>query len=461
MIEWINKNWFSLFVPLIVFFSFLIFAFWTKARLFKYINFKIKDLKWNRQGLLSKNLAILAFYWILISGAYTAIELSSLKGPIYVALCRIFLTMFFGSLIYVLYRIITGIVNLYAERIKEPLFKPFQKLKTVLTMLFIVIGVLILFEIWNFPTTSFILFIIIGCAVAFFAFKEELSNLIAGFEIINGELIKKGDYIKLETGEEGNVLNITWRYVEIKTFDEKVIVIPNSRITKTKIEIFRKSSRKAKEPFRFYTRLNIKEIAGVKAKNLHELLRYIKDVPDSVIFYHTHDFIEEYHYLTPQPSNEFALWIGNTLGYDMLSEKLSTVDIFEFSSIGELRKRIADIIEEYINNYPSDKNCEEGEEFHFIKSVSAVIPTPYVAHDLREFVQILKFIGPNSLFFHIYEAKLRLGKISNDFSMWLSESLGEKELAEKIMNIDPYLHTIEGIREKLITTIQEHINAEA
>jgi len=35
--------------------------------------------------------------------------------------------------------------------------------------------------------------------------------------------------------------------------------------------------------------------------------------------------MEEYHYLISQPSNEFALWIGNVLGYDILSEKLSTV----------------------------------------------------------------------------------------------------------------------------------------
>jgi len=88
------------------------------------------------------------------------------------------------------------------------------------------------------------------------------------------------------------------------------------------------------------------------------------------------------------------------------------------------------------------------------------MPTAYVAHDLREFVQILKFISLNSLFFHIYEAKLRLGKISNDFSLWLSESFEEKELAEKIMSIDPYMHTIEDIREKLVSIIENHLEME-
>ncbi|WP_181405978.1 DUF5752 family protein [Thermodesulfovibrio sp. Kuro-1] len=319
---------------------------------------------------------------------------------------------------------------------------------------------MILFEIWKIPTTPFILFIILGCAIAFFALRENISNFIAGFEIINGEIIKKGDYIKLESGEEGTVVNITWRHIEIKSFDEKTLIIPNSRLIKAKLEILRKPLKKAKEPFRFYTRLNAKELTGLKARNLTELLKYIKEMPDSVIFYHTHDFIEEYHYLIPQPSNDFALWIGNILGYEALAEKLSTIDIFEFSNIGEIRKRLSDIIEEYIINNPSDKDCEEGEEFHFIKSVSVIMPTPYIAHDLREFVQILKFISPNSLFFHIYEAKLRVGKISNDFSLWLSESLGEKKLAEAIMSIDPYMHTIEGIRSQIIYLIESHLEAE-
>ncbi len=462
MLDWLEKNWFSVFVPLVVFISFLILAFWIRFKFSKYIYPKLEKIKWTGKDILFSNLKILLFYWILILGVCTALELSPIKGAVYVFISRMLLTVFFISLTYVLYRAITGILNLYSDNVKKPLIRAFQKLKTALTIVFIAISILILFEIWKFPTTPFIIFIILGSAMAIIAFREDISNLIAGFEIINGEIIKKGDYIKLESGEQGNVTKITWRHTEIKTFDEKIIIIPNSRIIKSKLEIFRKTPKKAKDPFRFYTRLNIKELTAVKARNLRELLTYIKEAPDSVIFYHTHDFVEEYHYLIPQPSNEFALWVKNALGYETLSEKLSTIDIFEFSTIGEIRKRMADILEEYIATYPStaDKNCEEGEEFHFIKSVSVIMPTPYIAYDLREFLQILKFISHNSLFFHIYEAKLRLGKIANDFSIWLSESLGEEKLAESLTKIDPYTHTIEGVRDKIISIIESHLETE-
>lgn len=461
MFEFFEKNWFSLIVPLIVFISFAILAFWIRFKIFKYVKFKIEKIKWIGKDILLKNLIILVFYWILILGAYTAIELSPIKGSFYILTSRILITLFFISLIYSLYRIAYGIINLYSHRIKKPLFRAFQNLKIALNIIFIVIGLLIVLEIWKVPTTPFILFIIISSVISFVVFKDELTNLIAGFEIINGEIIKKGDYIKLESGEEGTVNSLTWRHVQIKSLEEKIIIIPNSKFIKYNFEIHRKPPKRAKEPFRFYTRLGIKELTGLKAKNLIELLKHIKEVPDSVIFYHTHDFIEEYHYLIPQPSNEFALWVGNALGYENLSEKLSTIDVFEFSNIGELRKRIIHILEEHINTYPIDKNCDDGEEFHFIKSVSVIVPTPYVAHDLREFVQILKFISSNSLFFHIYEARLRLGKVENDFSLWIKENFFESELAEVINNMNIYMHTIEAIREKLILTIESYIEKEA
>ncbi|GLI52459.1 DUF5752 family protein [Thermodesulfovibrio yellowstonii] len=460
MYEWFEKNWFSIIVPLIVCISFIIVAFWIRFRLFEYLKFKTEQIKWIGKDILIKNLIIMVFYWILILGVYTAIELSSIKGAIYVFLSRFLISVFFISLIYPLYRITNGIINLYSDRVKKPLVKAFQNLKTALSIIFIVIGILIMLEIWKFPTTPFILFFIMGSAILFIVFKDELANLISGFEIINGEIIRKGDHIKLESGEEGTVHNVTWRHVQIKSLEEKIILIPTSKFIKFKIEIHRKPLKRAKEPFRFYTRLSIKELTGLKAKNLKELLIHIKEVPNSVIFYHTHDFIEEYHYLTPQPSNEFALWVGNALGYGSLSEKLSTIDIFEFSSIGELRRRLIDILEEYINTNPVDKNCDEGEEFHFIKSVSSIMPTPYIAHDLREFLQILKFISSNSLFFHMYEARLRLGRLVNDFSLWISENLHETELAESINSIDLYMYTIEGIREKLIFTIENYIEKE-
>ncbi|GAI49232.1 unnamed protein product, partial [marine sediment metagenome] len=51
--------------------------------------------------------------------------------------------------------------------------------------------------------------------------------------------------------------------------------------------------KKATQPFRFYSRLHLKELTGLKASNLTELLDILKKVPGAVIYYHTHHFLEQ------------------------------------------------------------------------------------------------------------------------------------------------------------------------
>ena len=217
---------------------------------------------------------------------------------------------------------------------------------------------------------------------------------------------------------------------------------------------------KAKEPFRFYTRLHLSELTGLRASTLEQLLNIIKEVSGSCIYHHTHRFLQQHQYLSPEPPNDFAYWVAEILGEDELGERLSSIDTIQFSSIHSLRERIIITIEDYLRDNRSAKLkfSNEGEEFHFIKSVSFVLPTNYVAYDLGEFAEILKKITIDSIYFHIFEARLRLEKKTNDFSNWIETSIGDKELSEKISGLDPYTHTLEDLRKTIIRIIERSIS---
>jgi hypothetical protein len=218
-------------------------------------------------------------------------------------------------------------------------------------------------------------------------------------------------------------------------------------------------SKKAKDPFIFYTRHNLTELLGIKAANLSQLLKYIKEVPGSSIYHHTHRFLQIHLYLSPEPPNDFSYWVANMMREDELAERLSCIDIMQYSSIRELRDKIASIIEEYLKEYPKAKQryAKEGQEFYFMKSISFALPTKYVASNLKEFVLALKEVSIHSIYFHIFESRIRLEKGDNDFSFWLRTSLGEHKLAENISRIDPYTFTLEGLRRKLISMIEEYL----
>ena len=216
---------------------------------------------------------------------------------------------------------------------------------------------------------------------------------------------------------------------------------------------------RAKEPFRFYTRLHLSELTGLKAATLSQLLGLIKEVSGSSIYHHTHRFLEQHQYLSPEPPNDFAYWVSEVLGEDELGERLASIDTVQYSTIRSLREKIAETIEEYLkdNALAKLKFAREGEEFHFVKSVSFILPTNYVVYNLREFTDTLRKVAIDSLYFHIFEARLRPEKGNNDFSGWIGSSIGDKELAYEISRLDPYTYTLEGLRNALINMIENRI----
>jgi hypothetical protein len=216
---------------------------------------------------------------------------------------------------------------------------------------------------------------------------------------------------------------------------------------------------RAEQSFRFYTRLHLSGLTGLRAATLSQLAGLIKQVPGSCIYHHTHRFLQQHQYLSPEPPNDFAYWVTEILGEDELGEKLASIDTVQFSTIHDLREAIAIAIDDYLKNNALAKLrfAREGEEFHFVKSVSFIIPTNYVAYDLKEFKDILGNITIDSIYFHIFEARLRLERKTNDFSNWIENSIGDKELAEDISKLDPYTHTLEELRKVIIKIIEKRL----
>ena len=211
--------------------------------------------------------------------------------------------------------------------------------------------------------------------------------------------------------------------------------------------------------FHFYTEMSLVELLGKKAKNLAELLEGIRTVPGSCIYHHTHKFLKQHHFLSPEPPNDFAYWTGSVFGDELLGEELAAVDIIQFRSIRDLREKFITTIEEHLNQEFEDRNVFSGYEFHFMSSRSFVIKTGDEAGNLQEFLEIIKKIDTHALYFHIFEARIRLERADNDFSYWLASELGENELARRIAHIDPYTITLEGLRRKIVNLIEERLHA--
>jgi len=208
-------------------------------------------------------------------------------------------------------------------------------------------------------------------------------------------------------------------------------------------------NKKAREPFCFITSSILVEITGKKAHHLKELVGILKKIDDSSIFFHVHHTFREYSFAAGQYSNDFARWVAEDLEESTLAERLSAINIHDFADIAGLRAQIIKIIEEHLMNAVEIRKAPLGREFYFLRSTSLISPTPFKVWTLNDFAGALKKVGMRSLYYHFFDARLRLGHKTNDFSHWIANALGEPKIAEKIERLDPYFMTMDQLRDKI------------
>ncbi len=73
-----------------------------------------------------------------------------------------------------------------------------------------------------------------GLAVAL-ALQDTLSNLFAGLSVILDRPLAVGDFVKLESGEEGFVEEIGWRNTKVRMWANNVVIIPNAKLVQSVI----------------------------------------------------------------------------------------------------------------------------------------------------------------------------------------------------------------------------------
>lgn len=107
--------------------------------------------------------------------------------------------------------------------------------KNVSKILIIVAALMVVLSLWKINITPVIASAGIAGAAVAFAAKDTIANLFGGISVFVDKPFKIGDYIVLDKGERGEVVDIGVRSTRIKTRDDILITVPNSIIANTKV----------------------------------------------------------------------------------------------------------------------------------------------------------------------------------------------------------------------------------
>jgi hypothetical protein len=217
---------------------------------------------------------------------------------------------------------------------------------------------------------------------------------------------------------------------------------------------------KADRPFFFTGSSEVREILGKEAEDEKRLVELLEEVPLGSIYFHTHTYFLRHSNVERLYPNDFAQWVAMEVRDHVLGERLAVIDPFELQGLEALREEFISVIDDHLSRTSIVPRVIFGKPFHFNQSRMLEVPTGLEVWTLQEFRHALSDVDVSAIYYHIFEARHRLGKPESDFSAWIGESLKMPELAGKMRTINPYWGSLERHRSALLTVCDEFLEKE-
>jgi trehalose synthase-fused probable maltokinase len=226
-----------------------------------------------------------------------------------------------------------------------------------------------------------------------------------------------------------------------------------SRVTVAKPVLGR--LRSGEGPFSFMACLELMEFVGLRAENERQLADLLEEVPLDSIYYHTHSFFLRHKFAAGAYPNDFATWAAIQVRDRTLGERLAMVDPGLFPNLQALREELVAVIDDHLRGLQVVPGPISGEPFEFLQSRLVEIPTGLQAATLEQFRDVILEVDLTAIYYHLMEARMRLGRGQNDFAAWVERGLGLSNLAAKIRAVDPYAASLEQTRLRLVQLCDE------
>jgi small-conductance mechanosensitive channel len=170
--------------------------------------------------------------WFGLIGIQAALLSLSLNSRWLNLLQKTLLVVGIFSVTIVIGRLAVDFVKYSAGRI-EGVFPATSIFANLTRLLVFLLGALVILQSLHISITPMLTALGVGGLAVALALQPTLSNLFSGLQIIASGQVKPGDYVKLETGEEGYVTDITWRNTAIRALPNNMIIVPNSKVAST------------------------------------------------------------------------------------------------------------------------------------------------------------------------------------------------------------------------------------
>ena len=223
------QHWPKLVLPFAVLLTVLAAAWFARHYLFGVLERWAGRSKGRFDDLVVQALRGPFMLWAMILGLHLALQSSELPTRFTDLIGKALLILWIVSLTVAAAKLAGSMVKLYGSGIASAL--PVTTLTQSLASLAVAtVGILILLDTLHISVTPILTALGVGGLAVALALQDTLSNLFAGFYVSLAGQVRIGDYVKLDSGEEGYVTDISWRSTALRALPNNLIVLPNAKL---------------------------------------------------------------------------------------------------------------------------------------------------------------------------------------------------------------------------------------
>ncbi|MBF0123634.1 MAG: mechanosensitive ion channel family protein [Candidatus Omnitrophica bacterium] len=167
--------------------------------------------------------------WCVVLSVYVALKVAAVPDQMGLIMEKSLQVLWLASLTLVAAQILSQLMRVFSRKFESTM--PVTTLtENIVRIIVWCMGGLMILQSLGISIAPILATLGIGGLAVALALQDTLANLFSGFHIIMARQIKVGDFVKLETGQEGYIIDMNWRTTKIRMLPNNVVLIPNAKL---------------------------------------------------------------------------------------------------------------------------------------------------------------------------------------------------------------------------------------
>lgn len=184
---------------------------------------------WKGDDILVESLHGASVLWLFLLGVYLALQSVPLPPRPELLARRLLLILFLVSLTLFLARVAANLITIYSSK-NESVLPSTSIIRNLTKLVVWVLGMLVVLQTLGIAITPVLTALGVGGLAIALALQDTLSNLFGGVHILASRQVQVGDFIRIDSGEEGYVRDIRWRNTVIQQLANNMVIVPNAKL---------------------------------------------------------------------------------------------------------------------------------------------------------------------------------------------------------------------------------------